>query len=653
MYGPFSRRDFVSLTTCAAVSSLLTRVAHAVPAYRVVNHRVRLAVQPFNLQAVRLRPGPVLDALETNRRFLLALDPDRLLHVFRVTAGLPSTAAPLGGWEAPDNELRGHFTGHYMSACALLWAQTGDQTIRERGVHVASELARCQAAIGSGYVSAFPEELFDRLRAGQPAWAPFYTLHKIMAGLLDTATLSTDQAALDTLLKMANWVERWTAPLDAAQMAKVLEREFGGMNELLYNLAAVSGDSRWQSLAQRFDREHTFAPLAAQRDELQGLHVNTTIPQIIGAARGFEVTDSARQRQAAEFFWHTVAERRCYCTGGTSNGESWNTPPGALAHELSGYTEESCVTYNMQKLTRHVYCWTGDSHLADYYERTFYNGILGVQHPADGNKLYYLPLASGYWKLFGTPLHDFWCCTGSMAESFAKLGDSIYFHDDSGIYVNLFVPSELTWAERGVRLALDTRFPEEDTVRVTVLRARQSRFALHVRVPYWTEGASISLNGKPVPGSVRSGGYFKLERPWSEGDVLTVRLPMQLHAAPMPDDASVVAVMYGPLVLAARLGATGLTPDNLRAAPTLPRKVPEFVGEPIGVAPIVARSREPSSWLRPVAGRALEFSTVGQKNDLTLVPLNRIFDERYAVYFNMAAPDPAISQAGVANISRS
>jgi len=610
-------------------------------------------VQPFNLQAVRLRPGPVLDALETNRRFLLALDPDRLLHMFRVTAGLPSTAAPLGGWEAPDNELRGHFTGHYMSACALLWAQTGDQTIRERGVHVASELARCQAAIGSGYVSAFPEELFDRLRAGQPAWAPFYTLHKIMAGLLDTATLSTDQAALDTLLKMANWVERWTAPLDAAQMAKVLEREFGGMNELLYNLAAVSGDSRWQSLAQRFDREHTFAPLAAQRDELQGLHVNTTIPQIIGAARGFEVTDSARQRQAAEFFWHTVAERRCYCTGGTSNGESWNTPPGALAHELSGYTEESCVTYNMQKLTRHVYCWTGDSHLADYYERTFYNGILGVQHPADGNKLYYLPLASGYWKLFGTPLHDFWCCTGSMAESFAKLGDSIYFHDDSGIYVNLFVPSELTWAERGVRLALDTRFPEEDTVRVTVLRARQSRFALHVRVPYWTEGASVSLNGKPVPGSVRSGGYFKLERPWSEGDVLTVRLPMQLHAAPMPDDASVVAVMYGPLVLAARLGATGLTPDNLRAAPTLPRKVPEFVGEPIGVAPIVARSREPSSWLRPVAGRALEFSTVGQKNDLTLVPLNRIFDERYAVYFNMAAPDPAISQAGVANISRS
>ena len=261
---------------------------------------------------------------------------------------------------------------------------------------------------------------------------------------------------------MAGWVERWVEPLDESQMARVIEREYGGMNELLYNLAALTGEARFSALAQRFDRERIFAPLAAGRDELQGLHVNTTIPQIIGAARGFEVTGDARQRAVAENFWHTVAERRCYCTGGTSNGESWNTPPGELAHELSGYTQESCVTYNMQKLTRHVYCWTGDARLADYYERTFYNGILGVQHPADGNKLYYLPLESGYWKLFGTPLHDFWCCTGSMSESFAKLGDSIYFHDADGVYVNLFVPSELTWAGRGVRLASSRRaFPRK------------------------------------------------------------------------------------------------------------------------------------------------------------------------------------------------
>ncbi len=635
------RRSFLTLTAAAAASSLFPCAGYAAAGTFTSGARPRQRIQPFDLQAVRLRPGPVLDALEVNRAFLLGLDPDRLLHMFRITAGLPSKAEPLGGWEAPDNELRGHFTGHYLSACALMWAQTGDRSVRERGVLVAAGLAQCQAAIGSGYLSAFPEVLFDRLRAGQPAWAPFYTLHKIMAGLLDTATLSGDQRALDALLGMAAWVERWTQPLNATQMALVLEREYGGMNELLYSLGAVTADQRWARLAQRFEREWLFAALAAQRDELQGLHVNTTVPQVIGAARGFEVTGSTRERKAAEFFWHTVAERRCYCTGGTSNEESWNTPPGVLARELSGYTQESCVTYNMQKLARHVYCWTGDARVADYYERAYYNGILGVQHPADGEKLYYLPLASGYWKLFGTPLHDFWCCTGSMAEAFAKLGDSIYFHDESGVYVNLFVPSELNWTERGVRLSLDTRFPEEDTVRVTVHAAHPRPLAIRVRVPYWAAGCSATLNGKRLVVDAPAGRYLIVKRRWVAGDVLTVRIPMQLHAAPMPDDASLQAVMYGPLVLAARLGPVGLDSGNLRAVPTQPRKVPEYAGEALPVSPIVARSADPSDWLERVNGEELEFRSVGQEKNLTFVPLNRIFDERYAVYFRMTAPSTA------------
>jgi uncharacterized protein len=632
---PLPRRSFLYLSACAAASPWLPRALHAAAAS--TGARTSFAVQPFDLKAVRLRAGPVLDALETNRTFLLGLDPQRLLHMFRVTAGLPSSAEPLGGWEAPENELRGHFTGHYLSACALTWAQTGDAAVRERGMLVAAALAQCQAALGNGYLSAFPEEFFERLRAGKPVWAPFYTLHKIMAGLFDTATLSGDPAALETLRGMATWVERWTQPLDAAQMAQVLEREYGGMNELLYSLGAQTAEPRWVNLAQRFERERLYAPLAAGRDELQGLHVNTTVPQIIGAARGFEVTGDERERSVAEFFWHTVAERRCYCTGGTSNEESWNAPPGVLAHELSGYTQESCVTYNMQKLTRHLYGWSADVHLADYYERTFYNGILGVQHPGDGDKLYYLPLAGGYWKLFGTPLHDFWCCTGSMAESFAKLGDSIYFHDAAGVYVNLFVPSELTWAERGVRLVLDTRFPEEDTLRITVRTARPTRLALHVRVPYWASGSSAALNGHSLPGAPPPASYLTLQRRWSDGDVLSVRLPMRLHTAPMPDDPSLQAVMYGPLVLAARLGTAGLTAENLRAVPTPPRKVPEFAAQALPVAPIEARSPDPATWLQPVSGRPLEFRSVGQKNDLTFVPLNRIFDERYAVYLQMVA----------------
>ncbi|HYL71003.1 MAG TPA: beta-L-arabinofuranosidase domain-containing protein [Candidatus Dormibacteraeota bacterium] len=596
---------------------------------------------PFDLHAVRLGPGPVRNALEVNRRYLMGLDPERLLHMFRVTAGLPSAAAPLGGWEAPDNELRGHFTGHYLSACALLAAHTGDAAVRERGARIATELAKCQAAIGNGYLSAFPEELFDRLRAGRPAWAPFYTLHKIMAGLLDTYTLSGEHGALETLLGMAHWTERWVQPLNDDHMARVLEREYGGMNEVLYSLAAVSADTRWRELAHRFDHERIFAPLAAGRDELQGLHANTTIPQVIGAARGYEVSGATELRAAAEYFWHTVTERRCYCTGGSSNGESWNTPPNTLAHELSGYTEESCVTYNLQKLTRHVYQWTADPRAFDYYERAFYNGILGVQHPADGDKLYYLPLQSGYWKLFGTPLQDFWCCTGSMAEAFAKLGDSIYFHDAAGVYVNLFVTSELDWGERGVRLNLQTRFPEEETVRLTLRSATPVRLAVRVRVPSWCQGGSAQLNGRALEGFAEPGGYFSLERRWRDGDELTVRLPLRLHAAPMPDDPTLQAVMYGPLVLAGRLGSAGLNGGNLRAPPTKPRTVPEYPAEPLPAPAITARVADPASWLTAVPGRPLEFHTKAAGEPLTLVPLNRIFDERYAVYWKFAPPAPA------------
>jgi DUF1680 family protein len=623
------------MTALGALASTWSRTALALQGGSAPAERARVPVQPFPLPAVRLRAGAALDALAINRRWLMGLDPDRLLHMFRVTAGLPSAAQPLGGWEAPDNELRGHFTGHYLSACALLAAQTGDTAIRSRGTQVAAELARCQAAIGTGYLSAFPVDLFDRLRAGQPAWAPFYTLHKIMAGLLDTCTLSDDTGALDTLLGMARWTERWVQPLGDAEMAQVLEREYGGMNELLYNLAAMTQDRRWQRLAQRFDRQRVLAPLAAGRDELQGLHANTTIPQIIGAARGFELTGTAGLRAAAETFWQTVAQRRTYCTGGTSNGESWNTPPGVLAYELSGYTEESCVTYNMQKLTRLLFGWAADARLADYYERTLYNGILGVQHPQDGDKLYYLALQSGYWKLFGTPLHDFWCCTGSMAESFAKLGDSIYFHDRDGVYVNLFIPSELNWAERGLRLVLDTRFPWEDTLRLTVHTARPQRVALRVRIPYWTAGGAAHLNGEALPAFAAPGSYLALERRWRDGDQLVVRLPMHLHAVRMPDDPSLQAVMYGPLVLAGRMGTAGLDAGNLRAEPTRPRTVPEYRLPPVAAPVITAPAADPASWLEPLTGRPLVFRTKGQAQPLTLEPLNGIFDERYAVYWKV------------------
>jgi DUF1680 family protein len=637
VHNRFTRRRFVTWTT-------LTAALPAAPAFLSASEKrvadgeaTRFMVRPFDLEDVRLHRSEVLEALEVNRRYLMALDPDRLLHTFRVNAGLSSSAQPLGGWEAPENELRGHFTGHFLSACALLAAQTGDPAVKDRGNLIVTELAKCQVALGNGYLSAFPEELFDRLRAGKPAWAPFYTVHKIMAGLLDCHSLSGNQQALDVLTGLAKWTERWVQPLGDEHMARILEREFGGMNEVLYSLAAVTAEPRWLELAQRFDRQRIYEPLAQGRDELKGLHVNTTIPQIIGAARGYELTGDARLRRVAEYFWHTVIERRTYCTGGTSNGESWNSGPNELAKELSGYTQECCVTYNLQKLTRQVFCWTADPRAADYYERAYYNGILGVQHPADGDKLYYVPLQSGYWKLFGTPLADFWCCTGSMAEAFAKLGDSIYFHDADGIYVNLFVASEVAWREKKVRLVQETNFPNDERSRLTVRAESPTRMALRIRVPSWASGGSATLNGKPLEGFASPGSYFVLDRIWRNGDHVDIRVPMSLHVAAMPDDPTMQAVMYGPLVLAGKLGTSGLTQNNLRAPPTPPRQVPEYTAEPVTVPSIAAPRDDVTSWVQAVAGRPLVFRTTGQPTALELVPLNRILDERFVVYWKVEA----------------
>jgi len=578
------------------------------------------------------------DGLELNRKFLLAQEPDRLLHMFRITAGLPSTAEPLGGWEAPDNELRGHYTGHYLSACALASASLPAPEFADRGGHIVAELAKCQQALGTGYLSAFPEELFDHLRAGKPAWAPFYTIHKIMAGLLDMHTIAGNSQALDVLLGLARWTARWVQPIGDDAMARVLEREYGGMNEVLYNLSAVTGKDEWVDLAHRFDHERIFGPLAAERDELKGVHANTTIPKIIGAARRYELTGETRYHDVASYFWREVTTRRAYATGGTSNGEDWDTDPGKLSGALSGYTQEDCTTYNMLKLTRHVFGWTADPRVADYYERALFNGIIGSQHPADGDKMYYVSLATGLWKLFGTPFHDYWCCTGTMSEAHAKLSDSIYFHDADGVFVNLFVPSTLDWKERGIRLVQETTFPESGAITFTVHATRPTSFAVRIRVPYWATGENAArLNGKPLEGFAEPGGYYVVHRTWHDGDRLAVDLPMSLHLHPMPDDPTLVAVMYGPLVMAGRLGTAGLTPQTLRAEPTKPRTVPEYHLEPVPAPAFVASVGDPAQWIKPT-GKSLEFRTQGQAQDIEFMPFHRIFDERYAIYWKVTAP---------------
>ena len=390
------------------------------------------------------------------------------------------------------------------------------------------------------------------------------------------------------------------------------------------------GDRHCLETARRFDDEQLYGPLAQGRDALAGLHVNTQIPKIIGAARAYEVTGETRYRHIAEFFWRQVTGKRCYCTGGTSNYELWRSPPGKLAAELSPHTGECCCTYNLLKLTRHIFMWQPDAAAADFYERALYNGILGTQNPEDGMTMYYVPLAAGYWKTFASPLDSFWCCTGTGVESFAKLADSIYFRSDEELWVNLFIPSLLSWPAKGLSLWQETRFPDSEQATLRIVAPKPVEIGLRIRIPYWAQrGATMRLNGDLWRCRPAAASYATIRRTWHDGDRLEIEMPMTLHLHPMPDDPHVVAIMYGPLVLAGRLGTRGVTPEQLHTASEGPR------GKPLVAPWFAVDGDDPYAWIRPVAGKSLEFRTYGQRTDVTLVPLARLFGECYAVYWDV------------------
>ena len=630
-----NRREFVATTAGAGATVLASKHPFALPAealdqaagssIQANREVVPVGAVPFPMKNVRLRPGAFSAAAEANRRYLRTLPPDRLLHTFRLTAGLPSSAEPLGDWEKPDCELRGHFVGgHYLSACSLSYASSGDEELKHTGDLMVAELAKCQARHKNGYLSAFPQEYFDRLRDGVNVWAPFYTIHKIMAGHLDMYTLARNEQALDITEKMAQWVRNWTDPLSEQQMQRILLVEYGGMGEVLCNLYSVTGKSEHLNLAKRFDKKCFFDPLAAHRDELKGLHVNTHIPQVIAAARLYELTGDKYYRNIADYFWDEVTTERSYCTGGTSNFETWRTEPGVLSTQLSPHTTEDCCAYNMMKLTRHLFSWSPQARYMDYYERTLFNHRMGTIDPETGTTAYYLPLGSGYSKIYAKPFDSFWCCNGTAAEEFAKLSNTIYFHEGNAVFVNLYLASEVDWPEKGIRLTQQTSFPEEQGSTLMISTAKHVDIDLKFRIPYWAKSGSVQVNGQTVPAFAEPGSYLVLRGPWKNGDRIELNLPMQLHAAPMPDKESVQAVMYGPLVMTARFEQEPrekwyrhfAADEKQEAAPTL-----QFKG----------RLDDPSSWLEP-SGNKLTLRTVGQTQAATFTPLSSVVHERYAVY---------------------
>ena len=574
-----------------------------------------LRLEPFDYQDVSLADGPFRTAFEANRRYLLSLDPDSLLYVFRENAGLPNPGKPLGGWEASSCLVRGQFVGHYLSACARTVAACGDRALKAKADAVVAGLAQAQEALGDGYLSAFPSTILDAVEGktqGQ-VWAPYYVQHKIMVGLLEMHLYAGNEQALAVLRKMADYIGRRIEQLNDQQMARMLEVEHGGMAEVLYSLYAVTREPRHLALARRFEQRAFLDPIAEGRDTLGGIHANTNLPKICGAARAYELTGEERYRRIVSNFWHLLRDTRSYATGGSSVGELW-PPAGTLNRTLCDSNEETCTTYNWLKITQYLLNWSGQREYADRYERALYNGILPVQNPETGMITYFLPLGAGYTKTFGTPLDSFWCCYGTAVQAFADLNHHIYFHAGDALIVNLFVPSTVRWklGGREVRVEQRTRFPEEDRARLVIHADKPVKFSLKLRIPGWTEGWEATLNGRAVKGS-QGQGFASIARTWRDGDTVEVRLPMRLRLEAMKDDPDLVALLYGPIVLA------GLVDRDM---------------------PLIAAPKDLDRWLVP-DGQPLAFHTSGLAQQVRFIPLYRIIGEKYGVYFRVFAPGSA------------
>jgi hypothetical protein len=631
-----SRRNFLKTSTaslCLIGPLAFTRILYAEAPEHLSGKLV-----PFPLTSVRLAPGIFKEQAEINARYLDSLSVDRLLHSFRVTAGLSSSAAPYKGWEDPTCELRGHFAGgHFLSSVALASAASGNSILKSRGDELVSGLSECQKRNGTGYLSAFPPALFERLVQGKPVWAPFYTYHKIMAGLLDMYVLTGNSDALQIAEGMARWAGDYFWGISAEQRQRMLRTEYGGMNEVLVNLAALTKKERYLDTAELFEQPSILDPLAERRDELQGLHANTNVPKIIGAARMYEVSGDRRYTQIAEYFLEEVLTARNYVIGNTSLDEHWKTPPGQLKGTLGWKNAECCVAYNLMKLQRLVFGWTADARWMDEYERSLFNCRLGTQD-AQGLKQYFFPLAAGYWRSYNSPEESFWCCTGTGAEEFAKFIDTIFFRRGSDVYVNQFLASTLDWEEEGLSIEQVTQFPSEQGTTLKLKSSRPIARTIHVRIPGWTtEAAAVKVNGRPLEAVADPGSYLAIRRVWQDGDSISVSLPMALRQNPLPGDDSVAAVLYGPCVLAADLGAgpTDGPSRVIHSGSTAPDDLPSPDPLPKAVAGSDVKTDQ---WVQPKSKLELRFKADGEGAQYELMPMYQIGDQRYSVYWQMQSP---------------
>lgn len=588
------------------------------------------SVSPFEITDVELLDGRFKQGINLNINLLLNYEPDRLLARFRKEAGLEPKAEAYGGWEAAS--LAGHSLGHHLSACALMYQTTGDQRFKDRADYIVDELALIQEANGGQYLGAFEngKKIFEEeVAKGEirsqgfdlnGIWAPFYTHHKVMAGLRDAYRLLGNEKALAIEKRFADWIGTIVLGLTQEAVQEMLHCEFGGVQETLADLFADTGDEKYLEIARVFHHNAIIDPLANEEDILPGKHGNTQIPKLIAASRLYEITGDENDRRPAEFFWHTVVNDHTYVTGGHGNHEYFGKPD-QLRNRLSDGTTETCNVYNMLKLSRHLFLWEPRAEVADYYERALFNHILSAQHPVTGKVIYNLSLEMGGHKVYQNPMH-FTCCVGSGMETHSKYGANIYYHNEDELYASQFIASKVNWAERGLTLTQETQFPKTQSTQFTVESEAPQQFTFYVRYPYWAKGGiEIDINGKPQQIDAAPGSFLAIHRKWESGDQVTVRFPFSLRLEAMPDDDGRIAMFYGPIVLAGDLGPV----EDEKA------KEPDYV--PV----LMSESRDPATWIKPVEGEANTFQTVnvGRPRDVVLKPFYQTHDRRYSVYFDL------------------
>lgn len=577
----------------------------------------------FPVEDVVLQPSWVQQRESLNIAWMKSLDADRLLHNFRVNAGLPSSAEPLGGWEAPYIGLRGHFVGHYLSAASSVVRKYGDSFLHDRLDYMVAELAKCQSALGDGYLSAFPATDFDVLeKVFGGVWAPYYTYHKIMQGLLDVYRNTGNRQAYDILLGMADYVDRRMSRLDEATISKMLytvqanpSNEAGAMNEVLYELYAISHDEKHLKLARIFDRDWFLRPLAANEDILSGLHANTHLVLVNGFAEGYDRTGNPLYYDAVSNFWEMLLSAHAYVNGSSSGprpnattptsltSEHWGLP-GHLGNTLTREIAESCVSHNTQKLTAHLFTWTRNPKYADAYMNTFYNAVMALQNHETGACVYHLPLGSPRQKKYLDSQADFKCCNGSSIEAFSLLNNNIYFHSGDTLWVNQYIPTLLNWKDRRVSLTQTGDLLRDHKAGITLSMKKSSKLVLRLFIPSWSKQTAIFVNGERA-GTGTPGSFFTLQRKWSDGDRIEIRFDFGFRIEPMPDDDRTIAVFYGPMLLAFQ------SPDEIW---------------------LKGSASDVASGLKVTDAQNLVFSLDDGGTTYRLKPLFEVTDEPYSVY---------------------